>query len=143
MTALYELTLQGDRGLIDPLRYAKAAQTPSGKGGELAFLRLRYKNPDTQESRLIEQAIRARDIQSDATTSSERFRFVASVAAFAQLLKGETYTGAFGFTDVQTLARAALGADEQGYRHEFIKLVQTADSLSSSKAVIKSTSKEH
>lgn len=132
VTALYEITLAGsDAAAIDPLRYqreqAKRASAPHGE--ELAFLKLRYKLPDENRSRLIEQPIYLRDIQSDSAKASDNFRFSAAVAAFAQKLRGGNYTGDFSYQDIAALAKGAQGRDQFGYRNEFVRLVKMADTL--------------
>ncbi len=134
VTALYELSLTNSQSQhIDPLRYPKK-QTPvnissKNKSSELAFLRLRYKLPDSNISTLIEHPVYAHHIKHDIDTTSTDFRFAASVAAFAQLLRGGHYTGVFQYKNVLSLARNSKGEDPFGYRGEFIRLVNLADSL--------------
>ncbi|OIO74654.1 MAG: hypothetical protein AUJ57_01895 [Zetaproteobacteria bacterium CG1_02_53_45] len=134
VTALYELTLKGGKGLIDPLRYAAAPKAATAaRAGELAFLRLRYKKPDADESGLIEQPIHLRDIQLNLKQSSDDFRFAASVAAFGQMLRGGKYNGSYTYEELIALAGTASGKDESGYRHEFMQLAKTAASLQNEK----------
>ncbi len=54
VTALYEISLKGKKGQIDPLRYGKETSSRGASAEELAFLRLRYKQPDAEKSQLIE-----------------------------------------------------------------------------------------
>lgn len=130
VTALYEIALKGSGGaLTEPLRYGKAAADDAPRGDEIAFLRLRYKQPDSEASQLLEWPIRRTQIAGDWRDTSERFRFAAAVAGFGQLLRGGRYTGTFGYGDVLTLARDARGADPYGYRGEFLSLVGLARSL--------------
>jgi Ca-activated chloride channel family protein len=133
VTALYEVTLANQKGLIDPLRYNthadRHAQVVSSDVSELAFLRLRYKEPGSTKSKLIEEPLYVGDIQESINNTSTDFRFAASVAAFGQLLKGGTYTGSFTYTDVLKLARNNRGSDPFGYRSEFLQLVNLASSL--------------
>lgn len=133
VTALYEITLKDSEGQrIDPLRYTKAKTSRKTQASELAFLRLRYKQPDAEKSRLIEQPLYVRDIQSNLAKTSANYRFSAAVAAFSQLLRGGQYTEQFSYADVLALARGARAEDKFGYRGEFIQLVGLADSLSTS-----------
>ena len=130
VTALYEIALKGSGGaLTEPLRYGKAAADDAPRGDEIAFLRLRYKQPDSEASQLLEWPIRRTQIAGDWRDTSERFRFAAAVAGFGQLLRGGRYTGTFGYGDVLTLARDARGADPYGYRGEFLSLAGLARSL--------------
>jgi Ca-activated chloride channel homolog len=127
ITALYEIVPAGGKGRIDPLRYG-ALSNGAGKSGELANLRLRYKQPDANRSQLLEYPILVSSVVASDKTSPD-FRFAASVAAFGQMLRGSKYTSDFGFDDVQALAKSALDRDEEGYRREFISLVKLAQSL--------------
>jgi len=133
VTAIYELALVGSAGaLVDPLRYGGAEPVPApaaSRSAELAFVRLRYKTPDADKSRLIEQAVRRADI-STADAAPRELRFAAAVAAFGQKLRGGDYTGDFGYQDIARLAAGARGDDSSGYRGEFLQLVRLADSLS-------------
>ncbi|MEZ2418797.1 von Willebrand factor type A domain-containing protein [Luteibacter sp. RCC_6_2] len=125
VTALYEITLKGSKGArVDPLRYASAKDTPAS--GELGFLRLRYKAPDGGASQLMEQPLSA-DVAGQA---SERLRFAAAVAAFAENLRGGKYVDGFGYDKVAELARGAQGKDEGGYRAEMSRLASMAGGMS-------------
>ncbi len=128
VTALYEIALVGSGGeRIAPLRYAKAVAANTAT--ELAHLRLRYKQPGAADSRLIETPISRQQVTSQLSQASASFRFAAAVAAFGQQLRGGRYTGAFDADAVLALARSARGADTEGWRGEFLQLVQLADSL--------------
>ncbi len=128
VTALYELTLVGDGGSqVDPLRYGGGDKAANSVGAqEIAFVKLRYKQPSEDTSRLIERPLRKSELQDSA---SERLRFAAAVAAFADTLRGGTHLGTFDLDRIATLARSARGADRDGYRDEFLKLVATARRL--------------
>jgi Ca-activated chloride channel family protein len=124
VTALYEIALVGSGGeRVDPLRYQDepVAGDPTG---ELAFLRLRYKAPDGDTSRLIEQPIHREDSE-----MSDRLAFAASVAAFGQHLRGGQYLEGFDLDEILALATPARGDDPFGYRGEFLQLVRLADSV--------------
>ncbi|PKM24304.1 MAG: hypothetical protein CVV09_15335 [Gammaproteobacteria bacterium HGW-Gammaproteobacteria-13] len=126
VTALYEVVPVGGKGWLEPLRY-QTAKTDS-KTGELAWLRIRYKAPGHNVSKLLEQPIQTADTRA-ISQASEDLRFAAAVAAFAQQLKGDTYTGRFSLADSAELARAAKGDDRFGLRGEFVQLVELAQSL--------------
>ncbi|WP_374684515.1 von Willebrand factor type A domain-containing protein [Pseudomonas sp. 18.1.10] len=124
LTALYEIVPVGEKGWLEPLRYAAASKAPDN-ADELAMLRVRYKPAAGGDSQLIE-----RPIHNQATQASADLRFSAAVAAFAQQLKGDgRYTGSMSLQDTAALARSALGDDPFGLRHEFVQLVELAQSL--------------
>jgi Ca-activated chloride channel family protein len=131
--ALYELTPVGSRGgLIDPLRYGTRPspdQARKAHGNEYAFVRLRYKAADAEESELLSHPVSAAMRADSLAGSSDDFRFAASVAAFAQQLRGGIHLNGFAYTDILDLARGARGADDHGYRADFIRLVGLAQSL--------------
>lgn len=124
LTALYEIVPKGEKGWLEPLRYA-GAPAAEGQADELAMLRVRYKPAAGGDSRLIE-----RPIPGQTTQGSDDLRFAAAVAAFAQQLKGDgRYTGGMTLKDTAALARSARGDDPFGLRNEFVQLVELAQSL--------------
>lgn len=130
VTALYEITLKGAKDArVDPLRYGSVSTAPAG-GDELAFLRLRYKAPDGGASQLIEQPLPA-----TLHAPSERLRFAAAVAAFADNLRGGKYSEDFGYDKVAALARGALGKDADGYRAGMARLAELAGGIQTPVAV--------
>lgn len=128
VTALYELALVGSGGEANaPLRYADPVPTAAGaRSDEIALLRLRYKLPGEDDSRLIEAPI-ARSAIGEAP--SENLRFAAAVAGFGDLLRGGAQVGDFGWNGVAELARGARGEDPMGHRGEFLQLVDLAATL--------------
>jgi len=130
VTALYEIILTGDNGgYMDPLRYSRPADGEKSHNDEIAMLRLRYKQPSSTTSKLIERPLLITEINNKADQTSDRFRFSASVAGFGQLLRGGKFTADYDYDDVLDLARNARGKDAYGYRGEFISLVNLAKSL--------------
>ena len=65
---------------------------------------------------------------------SDNFRFAASVAGFAMLLRNSEYKEKATYSKVLQIAGASLGKDEEGYRKEFITLVKKAVELKNSLA---------
>jgi len=129
VTALYELTLAGGKGSIDPLRYARKADAKAARSKELGFLRLRYKAPDGGASQLLETPLNKEAIQPLAKTDRE-FRFATAVAGYGQLLRSGKYTGKWTYGDARQLAQDNLGTDRYGYRGEFLRLIDLAQALS-------------
>lgn len=126
VTALYEIVPVGGPRLTGDLRYAAPTPKPIEAAGEYAHLALRYKLPKADTSRVTTMPI-------DRTHESVRFedapqeaRFATAVAAFGEILRGGTYTGALGFDDVMRMASAAKGDDPFGYRAEFLQLARAA-----------------
>jgi Ca-activated chloride channel family protein len=140
VTALYEITLAGKtKNRIDKLRYG-ATRSVETNTDELAFLKMRYKAPNGDRSKLVEWPLKTADIRMDIASTSNHFRFSAAVAGFGQLLRGGNYVDDFSYQDILTLARNSRGKDPFGYRGEFIGLVTLADTLSTKSA---SASREH
>ncbi len=131
VTAIYEITTaDSDTKLIDDLRYQKskpAAETSFG--GEYGFLKMRYKLPQENTSKLITVPITtAMEVSSTANLSKD-MRFAASVAAFGQKLRGISFLEDYSYEDILNLAASGRGRDEYGYRAEFMSLVRLAQSL--------------
>ena len=128
VTAVYEMTPAGSGSrLVDDLRYGgRTPASGAGGGGEYAFLKIRYKLPGSETSRLIETPI-GRDVESSSVAAATaEIRFAVAVAAFGQLLRGDPHTGGFGYDGVLALAGGARGEDPFGYRAEFLNLVRLA-----------------
>ena len=131
VTALYEITPVGAQGrLIDDLRYQSEIAKPgsSGSAEEYAFMKIRYKLPDSDTSTLITAPVTRGSEAASVEQASRDDRFAASVAAFGQVLRGGRYTGSFSYDEVVSLAQSAKGEDRFGYRAEFINLVRLAKS---------------
>jgi Ca-activated chloride channel family protein len=134
VTAVYEIAMVGSNGQrVDPLRYQTEDRESKATTNELAFLRLRYKAPDGDTSKLIERPLAKNALTQNMADTSDRFRFAAAVAGFGQLLRGGTYTEQLNYDDVRALANGARGDDPFGYRGEFVTLVNLAQSLSGEK----------
>jgi len=132
VTALYEITPVGSKAqMSDPLRYGKPG-TPA-KGGEIAFLKLRYKLPGQTVSKLINRPISDADVTTDFNTLSPDMRFAASVVGTAQLLRHDPYIKDFSYDRAKTIAVAARGDDKYGYRAEFIRLLDLANAADNQK----------
>lgn len=89
-------------------------------------MKIRYKLPKSDTSRLIATPIDRGSEVARFADAPQDARFAAGVAAFAELLRGGKYSGSMGFDDVVRIASAAKGADEFGYRSEFIQMVRAA-----------------
>lgn len=137
VTAIYEVTPIGAPRLVEDLRYGTktkeaAAAQPAVSGDvkdqEFGFLKLRYKLPKEDASKLVTLAIKPDLEKKSVAEASPDVRFSIAVAAFGQLLKGQPYLQSFGYDDVIALAQTAKGDDPFGYRAEFVNLVRLAKS---------------
>lgn len=123
VTALYELTPVGSSATRLPaLRYAGSAPAPQA-GGEIANLKLRYKRPGEDRSQLIETPVRRSSLR---LVASEPMRMAASVAAFADALRGGSQYDGWGWDQIIATARGLKLDDRWGQRAEFIGLVERA-----------------
>jgi Ca-activated chloride channel family protein len=127
VTALYEIIPAGVKSEfydIDKLKYQKPAgsTTVASNSNELMTVKFRYKNPDGNTSKLLQQVLMDKDVALEKT--SDDFRWSAAVAGFGMLLRESQYVKEFGFKDVLGLAQGARGKDVEGYRGEFIGLIR-------------------
>ena len=126
VTALYEIVPVGVESAarirgVDPLRY----QTPGGstaaaQSDELAYVKLRYKEPEGERSELIEHVVKDEVVASPSVD----FRFAAAVAAFGMVLRESEHRGGATIEQVIALAREGQGEDREGYRAEFVRLAE-------------------
>jgi Ca-activated chloride channel family protein len=131
VTAIYEITPVGGPVLVDESRYAakpEAAKIEDAAsfGDEYAFVKLRYKLPNEDVSKLLSTPVTKAN---ESAVISDDVKWAVAVAGYAQLLKGGQYMAGFGYTDVLKLAQEAKGADADGYRAEFINMVKLTETL--------------
>jgi Ca-activated chloride channel family protein len=125
VTALYEITPVGSGAeQLPALRYGATSAPTAARTEEVAHLRLRYKRPGENDSRLITTPIERSSLRA---TPSDTLRFAATVAAYADALRGGSRIGDWGWNDIVRSARQVRGEDAQ--RAEFLGLVETAESL--------------
>ena len=134
VTAIYEITPMGAKQRrLDALRYQqereRSAPPTTARADEMAFVKLRYKLPGETNSRLIEQPVRGTDALAKVEAAPAEQRFATAVAAFGQRLRGENAVDSFGYGKIAELANGARGADPEGYRAEFVRLVRMAETL--------------
>jgi Ca-activated chloride channel family protein len=129
VTALYEIVPTGSKNAYTRnLKYQKNEEVAVIPGnGEFASIKFRYKKPDGDKSILIEETIPSETISLD--DASDNFKFSAAVAGFGMLLRNSEYKGDMDFEKVLSLARSYKGKDFDGYRTEFINLVELAKHL--------------
>ncbi len=136
VTALYEIVPAGvsftPRG-VDPLKYQqpKPALSETARTGELMTLKLRYKAPDGDKSKLL--VFPVVDPGLGYAQAEPDFKFAASVASFGMILRHSKFAGRASFDSVLELAEEGRGEDVHGYRAEFIDLVKKAKRIAAAR----------
>ena len=128
VTALYEVVPVGGPRTMDDLRYGAVGTRKGARASaaEYGFVKIRYKLPNSDTSRLISAPIdRSQEVRSFEAAPRDA-RFATAVAGFSELLRGGRYTGKLSYEDVMSMASASRGPDEFGYRSEFLQLVRAA-----------------
>jgi Ca-activated chloride channel family protein len=131
VTALYELIPSGSDEPVPLAGDLKYQKTKLRKSNELMTVKLRYKQPDGDTSKLITRAIDAEELRE--LRPSDNLQFASAVAEFGLLLRDSEYKGKASYSDVLQRAKAAKGSDTEGYRAEFIRLVEKAELLDPAK----------
>jgi Ca-activated chloride channel family protein len=125
VTAIYEIVPAGvdiETATVDPLEYQKpSAATPRAASNELVTVKLRYKAPDGDASKLT-----ATVIENKPAPLSANLGFASAVAEFGMLLRDSKYVGSGSFASAIERARTFRGSDPEGYRAEFIELARVA-----------------
>lgn len=136
VTAIYEITPKGAPQMIDDLRYGQAA-TDNAAGiqnaGEYAFVKIRYKAPDADASKLITTPVTAANEVASFDAAGTDQRFSVAVAAFGQKLRDTDAVAGMGWDRIIEIATAARGTDPFGYRSEFLSLARLASALDGGK----------
>ncbi|MDD2598039.1 MAG: VWA domain-containing protein [Kiritimatiellae bacterium] len=130
VTALYEIIPVGAPDMHDSvtLKYGKKDEkSAEPQSPEMLTLKLRYKEPEGENSQLLTFPLSRDALQRGAGDQS--FRWAAAVAAFGQILRGSPHVGNYSFGDVKALAADAKGEDPNGYCSEFINLLERAAKL--------------
>ncbi|MFV0536726.1 MAG: vWA domain-containing protein [Dysgonomonas sp.] len=132
VTAFYEVIPVGVKskllGSVDPLKYQKEIKADLSSYGlhpDLLTVKLRYKQPNSDTSKKIEVPL----IDNNGDNVSDDFRFASAVAMFGQMMKDSQYKGTGSYDKAIVLAQKGFGSDEQGYRREFVRLMETAKGL--------------
>ena len=136
VTALYEVVPFGQKFEnpgVDPLKYQQPVKpSEMANSNELMTVKLRYKEPTQDQSKLV--SVSLADSRAKLGAASQNFKFASAVAAFGMLLRDSKYKADADYNKVLELARSSVGPDLQGYRSEFIELVEAARTLSSQRA---------
>jgi Ca-activated chloride channel family protein len=123
VTALYEIIPAGVANkYLDSVDALKYQSTVVNSSEELMTVKFRYKEPKDSVSKLITQPLRSVDITT--LTPSNNIKWAMAVAEFAQVLRDSKFKGNSSIASALANARHAKGKDEEGYRAEFIKLIE-------------------
>lgn len=132
VTAIYEIIPVGVKtdwlAEVDALKYQSIKHVSSTGSDEWCHVKLRYKQPDGAKSRLLEQSVTP---TSDLTKTSDNFRWAAAVAGLGLSLRNSPFKGDINYEMIKKLAKSAKGSDANGYRKEFINLVDKVEQLNS------------
>ncbi len=132
VTALYELIPVGIKdnftASVDPLKYQKPAEDKFvNTSSEIMTIKFRYKEPDSDVSKL--EAVTVDDKPLNADKTSDDFRFAAAVAEYGMLLRDSQFKQNSKFDQLINMAKSAKGKDDDGYRAEFIRLAESTKNM--------------
>ncbi|HOP00370.1 MAG TPA: VWA domain-containing protein, partial [Bacteroidales bacterium] len=131
VTALYEIVPAGSgEGIpsVDPLKYQVSRKKDDQKySEELLTIKVRYKLPDGNISRLLEKPLANRPVHEGEI--SDNLRFAAAVAEFGMILRESEFRGTATMESAVALAASSRGGDADGYRAEMIRLIETSKGL--------------
>ncbi len=134
VTALYEVIpvgVESNVTKVDSLRYQTIGIKPEAiDSPELLTIKIRYKLPGKGESDLLTRPVLDKEIALEE--SSDDFRFSAAVAEFGLLLRESKFKGNASYQATLDLAKGSKGIDEEGYRSEFVRLVETCGLMTKS-----------
>lgn len=130
VTALYEIIPNGVESKylkqVDELKYQKTSPTQNNSD-EVLTIKLRYKKPESEVSRLFQTGVSNRPIAFQKASAD--FRFAAAVAEWGLLLRNSDFKGNANHEQIIEIAQKALSYDSEGYRAEFVRLVKLSQSL--------------
>jgi Ca-activated chloride channel family protein len=132
VTALYEIIPAGQKVEnpgVDELRYSRVEPSDTRFGAELLTVKLRYKEPDGDQSKLLTTGLLDNDNAFE--NASENLRFAAAVAGFGMILRDSNYKGDANFASIRQIAGSSLGSDVRNYRSDFLELIEKARQMKS------------
>ncbi len=125
VTAIYEVVPVGSEfevPTVDELKYQKSQLVDSN---EISTVKVRYKNPKSITSKLLSKTV----LEEDVGKTSENLNFAAAVAEFGMLLRESKYKGNSSYDHVLQVAKQYADSDDEGYRNEFVELIEKAKSI--------------
>jgi Ca-activated chloride channel family protein len=134
VTAIYEIVPAGSSesvSSVDPLKYQTMQASAEAGNNEIMTIKCRYKKPGRIKSARLSQVIG--NSKKDFDDVSDNCKFSCAVAEFGMLLRNSDFKGSVTYKDVLKQAKASKGTDEEGYRSEFIGLVEKAEAINKGK----------
>lgn len=131
VTAIYEIKTKASKKKknkgVDKLKYQVDRDVSQEFAGELGTIKLRYKKPDGDKSKLIVKTISNQTSQLELT--SDNLRWAAAIAQFGLTIRNSKYVKEKDYQTIIANAEAAMGVDKNGYRSEAIQLMQRMKEL--------------
>lgn len=130
VTAFYEIVPKGvevPTPKVDELKYQKPKPTPKTDtefDNEIMTVKLRYKEPDGDKSKLLTFPLK-NEFKEFGSTSDD-FKFATAVVEFGLLLRNSQFKGNATFESAIDLAEKSYRNDKFGYRKEFLGLLKKA-----------------
>lgn len=129
VTALYEIIPAGIKSKFyteaDELKYTTTTPTENKYTNELATIKFRYKKPDGDQSIEMVQTIENKSTLLE--NASDDFKFSNAVAWFGLKLRDSKLIANSSSKDIIALAKQGLSNDSEGYKAEFIRLVEAVN----------------
>ncbi|GAA3775188.1 vWA domain-containing protein [Flavobacterium ginsengiterrae] len=129
VTALYEIIPAGVKSDYlnvqpDELKYTKTETSSNNYNSELATIKFRYKKPDGEKSIEMVQTIDNKSVALDK--ASDDLKFSSAVAWFGLKLRDSKLIADKSSDEILKLAKQGNSNDSEGYKAEFIRLVETS-----------------
>ncbi len=138
VTAFYEIVPTGTKDdysqSVDPLKYQKTNAAAANNSDEMMTIKFRYKQPRSDQSKM--SLVTVADKPESFNSTSADFRFASAVAEFGMLLRHSSFKQKSNFDQAISIAKAAKGKDDDGYRSEFVRLAESAKSLAGNEQLI-------
>ncbi len=132
VTALYEIVPAGvdvPAAKVDALKYqTKPTPSANANGSELMTVKIRYKAPDANASKLLSRAVKTDSVA--LAQASTDLRWSAAIAGFGMMLRDSPHRGNLTWKQVEAMAQAALGTDPEGYRKQAVEMIKAASRMS-------------
>lgn len=129
VTAIYEIIPAGSDEVVasvDPLKYQQTSSPKSAPlSNEVMTIKFRYKEPKEDKSKLITEVLT--DNKKKFENASENCKFACAVAEFGMVLRNSKFKANSDLKSVLALAKQNKGKDDDGYRSEFIRLVEMTE----------------